>query len=203
MTDDDATDFVRLRALTNGSSVNTTTAQVVGVGAEGSDDEAERWDDVEVVQPAGLRAAPSQTATLEGLAMRRGDEAVVIHVLDKGATRQTPEDGETRLYGVGSGNATAVVRIRANGDIEVTAKSGQVVRVAASGGEVVISGGTLKNARVTDPLNVGTLVATAGPYPVLFTYIPGVAGATPPAPPGGVALTGVIASAGGAPNVKS
>jgi hypothetical protein len=203
MTDDDPTDFVRLRALTNGASVNTTTAQVVGVGAEGSDDAAERWDDVEVVQPAGLRAAPAQTATLEGLAMRRGDEAVVIHVLDKGATRQTPEAGETRLYGVGASNATAVIRVRANGDIEVTATGGQVVRIGAKNGEVVISGGTLKNARVTDPLNVGTLVATAGPYPVLFAYVPGTAGPTPPAPPGGVALTGVIASSGGNANVKS
>lgn len=203
MTDDDPTDFVRLRALANGTAANTMTAQVVGVGAEGSDDEAERWDDTEVVQAAGFRALPAQTATLEGLAMRRGDEAVVVHVIDKGATVQTLEAGESRVYGVGASNPTAVIRIRANGDIEVTAAAGQVVRVAASGGEVVLSGGTLKNARVEDALNVGTLVATAGPYPVLFTYVPGVPGPTPPAPPGGVALTGVIASSGGNANVKS
>lgn len=203
MTDDDATDFVRPRAITVGATTNTLTAQIVGVGAEGSDDSAERWDDAEVVQPAGLRALPSETNTLEGLAMRRGDEVVVIHLLDKGADRQTVEAGETRLYGVGTNNPTTVIRLRANGDIEITAKSGQVVRVGASGGEVVLSGGTLKNARVEDPLNVGTLVATAGPYPVLFTYIPGTAGPVPPAPPGGVALTGVIATSGGNPNVKS
>lgn len=194
MTDDDAADFVRLRAVAASTTRRVVTAQCIGAGAEGDDDGAERWDDAEVTQPLGLMAIPVQTATLEGYALRRGDEVVVNVIVDKGGAAQTVETGETRLYGVGSSNAAATVRIRANGDIEVT---------PAAGRSVILAGGTLKNARVTDPLNVGTLVATAGPYPVLFTYVPGVAGPTPPAPPGGVALTGVIASSGGADYVKS
>lgn len=194
MTDDDAADFVRLRAVTASTTRRVVTAQAIGAGAEGDDDGAERWDDAEVTQPLGLMAVPAQTTTLEGYALRRGDEVIVNVIVDKGAAAQTVEVGETRLYGAGSGNGAAVIRIRANGDIEVTPGSGQ---------SVILAGGTKKNARVEDPLNVGTLVATAGPYPVLFTYIPGVAGPTPPAPPGGVALTGVIATAGGAPFVKS
>lgn len=194
MTDDDAADFVRLRVVTASSTRRVVTAQAIGAGAEGDDDGAERWDDAEVTQPLGLMAVPTQSATLEGYALRRGDEIVVNVIVDKGAEAQTVETGETRLYGAGADNHAAVIRIRANGDIEVTPKAGQ---------SVVLAGGSLKNARVEDPLNVGTLVATAGPYPVLFTYVPGVAGPTPPAPPGGVALTGVIATSGGAPFVKS
>lgn len=101
-------------------------AQLVGAGEEGLDSEAESADDAETLQPAGLLARPAVTDTLEGIAVQRGDELVCLVLVDKGAATQSLEEGETRLYGVGSGNATTVIRVRANGDVEVS--TGGVVR---------------------------------------------------------------------------
>jgi hypothetical protein len=73
---------------------------------------------------------------------------------------------------------------------------------------IKLNGGNLKNARVTDPLAVGTLTGQAGPYPVVFTYVPtqNVGGVdTPGAPSSGpsVNLAGIVSNGGGATGVKS
>lgn len=203
---DDGIEFVTVTGVTVSSSSRALTAQAAALGSAGDNNASERFDGVEVTQPAGLMASPAVTSTTEAVCVRRGDELVALVLIDKGAAAQGVEAGETRLYGVGGDNATAVVRIRANGDVEVTAKSGRNVNLTVSGGgDVVLAGGSLKAARVTDPVNIGTITGIAGPYPVTFTTTLQDASGAPGAPVVGptATLAGVISNAGGAAHVKA
>lgn len=146
----DTLEFVKVVLVSASSTSRAVVANVAGLGAEGDDEGAERYDDCEAPQPAGLIAIPTLTATTEAVGIRRGDEMVLLCIIDKGAPAQTAEAGETRVYGVGSGNATAMVRIRASGAVEVTSKSGQ---------NVVLNGGTLSVARETDPVTTSATLA--------------------------------------------
>ena len=142
MRDDDSEDapvieFVNVTTAAASSSFRVATLQAVGVGAAGDDGAAERFDGVELAQPSGLFAVPTTTANTEAVIVRRGDEAVALVVIDKGAAPQNVEAGETRLHGVGGGNAAAVVRIRADGSIEVTSKTGLNVTLTAPAAGVV------------------------------------------------------------------
>lgn len=80
------------------------------------------------------------------------------------------------------------------------------VEINASG-DVVLQDGTLKAARVTDPVRVGTLAGTTavGGGPVTFTFIPFNADGVPQTPVVGPTITvaGVISNAGGASRVKA
>lgn len=195
---DDVIEFVKVTAATASTSSRVLTVQAAGVGAEGDDDGAQGFDAVEVAQPAGLMASPTLTRTTEAVAVRRGDELVALVLIDKGAAAQSVESGETRLYGVGSDNSTAVIRLRANGDVEITAKSARAIRLATSGGgDIVLNGGTLKVARVTDAVSVqltsvevGGITAPPGGGPCTLTS-------------GSLTLSGTIGSGGGATNVKA
>lgn len=195
---DDVIEFVKVTAATASTSSRVLTVQAAGVGAEGDDDGAQGFDSVEVAQPAGIMASPTLTATTEAVAVRRGDELIALVLIDKGAAAQSVEAGETRLYGVGSDNATAVIRLRANGDVEITAKSARAIRLATSGGgDIVLNGGTLKVARVTDAVSVqltsvevGGITAPPGGGPCTLTS-------------GSLTLSGTIGSGGGATNVKA
>lgn len=203
---DDGIEFVTVTGVTVSSSSRALTAQAAALGSAGDNNGAERFDGVEVTQPAGLMASPAVTSTAEAVCVRRGDELVALVLIDKGAPAQSVEAGETRLYGVGSDNAAAVIRIRADGAVEVTAKSGRNVNLTVSGGgDVVLAGGSLKVARVTDPVNIGTITAIAGPYPVTFTTALQDANGTPGAPVVGptATLSGVISNAGGAAHAKA
>lgn len=203
---EDGIEFVAVSGVAVSGNSRVVTAQAAAMGAEGDDNGSERFDNVEVTQPAGLMASPAITSTTEGVCVRRGDELVALVLIDKGAPAQSVEAGETRLYGVGSDNPTAVIRIRADGSIEITAKSAQDISLAVSGGgDVVLAGGTLKVARETDPVNIGTVTGIAGPYPVTFTTILQDANGTPGAPTVGATATlaGVISSAVCAANVKA
>ena len=193
----DALEILKVAALTVSSARRVLTASLRGVGSEGDDTDAEAFDDAEVAQPAGLMASPALTPTTEAVGFRRGDELVALVLLDKGAAVQSVEAGETRLYGVGADNATAVLRIRASGVVELSPKAGQ---------DAVLAGGTLKTARVTDPVCVGTLTATAGPWPVQFIWTPFDANGAPGAPVGPLptaTLAAVVSNAGGAAHVKA
>lgn len=195
---DEVIEFVKVTAATASTSSRVLTVQAAGVGAEGDDDGAQGFDAVEVAQPAGLMASPSLTGTTEAVAVRRGDELVALVLIDKGAPAQSVEAGETRLYGVGSDNSTAVIRLRANGDVEITAKSARAIRLATSGGgDIVLNGGSLKVARVTDAVSVqltsvevGGITAPPGGGPCTLTS-------------GSLTLSGTIGSGGGATNVKA
>ncbi len=195
---DDVIEFVKVTAATASTSSRVLTVQAAGVGAEGDDNGAQGFDSVEVAQPAGIMASPTLTATTEAVAVRRGDELIALVLIDKGAAAQSVEAGETRLYGVGSDNATAVIRLRANGDVEITAKSARAIRLATSGGgDIVLNGGTLKVARVTDAVSVQLTVAEVGG----ITAPPGGGPCTLTA--GSLTLSGTIGSGGGATNVKA
>lgn len=189
-------EFVNVTTASASATHRVATLQAVGVGAVGDDGAAERFDDVELAQPAGLFAVSDVTSTTEAIVIRRGDEAVAIVTIDKGRPPQNVEQGETRLHGVGGSNSAAVIRIRADGSIEIT---------PATGTDIVLNAGSLKVARDTDPVRIGTLTATAGPYPVTFvTTLVDADGApvsTTTSPT--ATLSGVISNAGGAPNVKA
>ena len=164
-------------ALTPSTARRTMTAQCVGVGAEGDDANAERLDVCEVMQPSGFAAAPALTATTEAVAVRRGDELVVLFLIDKGATAQTVESGESRLYGVGASNAATVIRIRASGAIEITSANNGHVTVTANGtGEIRLNGSSLKVAADTDPADLGSWThvpaSGAGVTPCSLSYTP-------------------------------
>lgn len=142
----DTLEFCKVVLVNASTTSRAIVANVAGLGAEGDDEGAERYDDCEAPMPAGLLAVPALTATTEAVGVRRGDEMVLLCIIDKGAPAQAVESGETRVYGVGSSNATAVIRIRADGDVEITPKAGQAVRIgggtlsAALNGVVVASG---------------------------------------------------------------
>jgi len=201
----DVLEFVKVTALRVSTTTRATTVQTAGAGAEGDDAGSESFDDVELVQPLGSMVSPELTDTTEAIAVRRGDELVALFLIDKGLPAQSVERGEHRLHGVGANSRTTMVRLRADGSIDVTSSNNGAVNINAHGtGEVVINGGTLKLARVTDPVRVGTLVGTAGPYPVSFTFTPqdadGVAGVPATGPT--VTLGGVVSNAGGASRAK-
>ncbi len=156
---DQLLDFVKLSRLTVSTARRVLTAQITGAGDAGDDATAETLSAVEVVQPLGLLAHPTLGATTEALIARIGDTAVALGLIDKGGAAQAVEAGEVRLYGPGSQNATAVVRIRADGSIEITAKSGlNVTATAPAAGVVILQNGSQAFVRGNDfstALNTG------------------------------------------------
>ena len=190
MMGDDVLDAVKVLSLTTSTTRRVMTAQCAARGSEGDDANAERFDGVEIAQPVGLMAQPALTATTEALAVRHGDELIALFVIDKGANVQAVEAGETRLYGAGTQNATTVIRLRSNGAIDITSANNGAINISANGtGDVVVNGGSLKVARVTDPTagHTHAFSLTAGPYPVVGTI---------------TSATDTIASSGGAARFK-
>jgi hypothetical protein len=145
-------EFSRVLSAAASSSTRCVTVQVAASGDEGdTDEDTERGDAVEVLQPLGLLSVPTVTATTQAPYMRVGDQLVATGIIDKGATAQAVETGGTKLYGAGSGNAAAVVYIRASGAIEVTAKSNVNVVITAGGtGLVVLQNGSQAFIRGND-----------------------------------------------------
>jgi phage gp45-like len=203
MDEDGALQFVRVTGVTASSSTRATTLQVAGVGSESNSNDGERFDGVESTQPAGLMASPAVTSTAEAVCVRRGDELVALVIIDKGAAAQNVEAGETRLYGVGGDNATAVIRLRANGDIDITAKSARSINLSVSGGgSVVLAGGSLEVARRTDPVTAAAgLLTTLGQIVTLLNTAGPVVGAPGTVTPFTGPTVGTITS--GAANVKA
>ena len=136
----DSLDLSFARVLTAEASTSTrcVTVQVAASGDEGdTNEDTERGDAVEVLQPLGLLAVPTVTSTTQAPFMRVGDQMVALGIIDKGAAAQSVEAQETRLYGAGSGNATANVRIRASGAVEVNSKTNTNITLTAGGTGVV------------------------------------------------------------------
>lgn len=170
------------------------TAQIRGAVTDDAPDDAEEHDEVEVLQPAGLLARPELTATTEAAVVMRGDEPVVILLIDKGATAQTPEAGEVRLHGVAAASATAVVRIRADGSVEITTTTNKHLTLTANGtGEVRVNGSAVKVAADQDPVDAGTLTFVPGTGGASLTYTP--PGGAPSGVTTGTSLVGKIAVA--------
>lgn len=160
------TDWKKVTEVRVGSKARVLVVDTRGAGSTGDDESAEFTDDSEVVQPLGLLARPKITKTLEALVLRTGDQDIVLALVDKGGDPISGlEEDEVRLHGLKE--RSAVIRIRANGDIEITPKAGR---------DVILAGGAAKVARVGD--------ATAGhAHSVVFNLT---------APPGGGTVTGSI-----------
>jgi hypothetical protein len=179
-------EFFKITNTEHADKVRSLLAQLRGVGITGQDDNAEPYDGAEIVQPLGLTARPKLTDTLEALVIRDGDEVIVVTMLDKGISTKTGDDpaveeSETRLHGASADNVTAIVRIKANGDIVIKPKSGQKVYVGdESGAQPMMPGDDWKNyikdevkaaidnLRSDSSSSIGphTHNGTAGPYPV-------------------------------------
>lgn len=182
---DDSIEFVKVTAATASTSSRVLTVQAAGVGAEGDDDGAQGFDAVEVAQPAGLMASPSLTATTEAVAVRRGDELVALVLIDKGAPAQSVEAGETRLYGVGSDNSTAVIRLRAVGAVQIVAKTGQRVDMQGAT-QAFVRGDDYSTALNTAVDAIKVLNLAVG------TFATAVGGALPPVAAAAVTLNTAI-----------
>ena len=170
-------EFGKVLGVTVSGNSRATTLQIAATGQEGDDDAAERIDAVEVLQPAGLMAAPSLSATAEAAFIRIGDEVVALALIDKGASSQSVEAGEVRLYGPGSGNASAVVRIRAAGSIEIVSAGATLVKLQ-DGSQPFVRGtvyadalGVFLDALKVVMLGISTFAAAVG------TALPPVAAA--------------------------
>ncbi len=176
--------------------------QLRGDGAAGDDDAAVPEDDAPFLGQLGVAVRPIVTATLEALGYQDGDEIRVMKLWDKARSPTDLEAGETRVFAVG--DLTARVRLKADG-LTVEARgatltitsSGAVQVTPAAGQDVVLSGGSLKVARVSDATVPGTTMAAW--IGAISTYVNGIAPgtATPPTD------FGTIATSGGAPHVRA
>lgn len=160
-------------------------------GAEGDRANARPADDVEVLQPLGLRVRPMapdpQRGTLEAFVIEQPNgERVALMLVDKApaAGDVLPEPGETLLHGLAE--RSAVVRIRPTGDIELTPKAGRAVILAGGSTPVAREG-----SATTGHVHAATfaLTAPAGGGPVTGTITIGSA-------------TDTVATGAGSPNVR-
>jgi hypothetical protein len=175
-------EFGKVLGVTVSGNSRATTLQIAATGQEGDDDGAERIDAVEVLQPAGLMAAPSLSATAEAAFVRIGDQVVALALLDKGASSQSVEAGEVRLYGPGSSNASATIRIRADGSIEIVSAGATVVKLQ-DGSQPFVRGttyadalGVFLDALKIVMLGIGTFATAVGVGTPLFPAVAIAAG---------------------------
>lgn len=191
--------FAKVLRTALGARARALFVQLRGLGDSANDDGAESIDDVEVLQPLGLFARPTIRASLEALIVELGEEVLAIALGDKGAgVLNDVEEGETRVYS--AGGSTCRVRLRADGSIDIEATSNKNIRITSAGsGDVVLNGGSLKVARVTD----STSGHTHGPGTLVVVVPPGGAGGTFPVTGATASATDTIASSGGAARVKA
>ena len=185
---DDVIDAVKVLSLATSTTRRVMTAQCAARGSEGDDANAERFDGVEIAQPVGLMAQPALTATTEALAVRHGDELIALFLVDKGAPAQAVESGEARMYGVGAGNATAVIRIRNSGAVEIASAGATVVKLQ-DGSQPFVRGTTYADALGTGIDALKTLNTAIG------TFATAVGGATPAVAAAAVTLNTAIGAA--------
>lgn len=154
-------------------------------------------DDVEVIQPLGVRAKPVVRAGTEACVFELANGQRVAILVDKtrdeGAVE--PADGEVVMGGLAA--PAAVVHIKADGSIEVSSAGDGHVTVTANGtGEIRLNGSALKVAADTDPVDLGTwthtpAAGTGVATPCSLSYTP-PGGASAPIAPGGTAVTGKV-----------
>lgn len=129
-------------AAANGVRTLMAQLQVPTAGAEPIP-----GDDVEVIQPLGVRAKPVVRAGTEACVFELANGQRVCILVDKtrdeGAVE--PADGEVVVGGLAA--PSAVVHLKADGSIEIT---------PAAGKDVVLNGGTKKVARETDAVTAST-----------------------------------------------
>ncbi len=137
--------FVKVTLTSLSTKVRTVLAQIRGAGATGADDDAEPMDGVEVNTPIGFDSRPVLTDTTELLTFRIGAQIVGLYIIDKGRADKLDdpelEEGETRVSG--AKESSAMLRVRADGDLVSLAKSGKVVSlgVEVADGKWIIGDG--------------------------------------------------------------
>jgi hypothetical protein len=164
-------EFMRVVATRLGTRARVLLAQLRGAGNEGDDDDAEPFDDAEVVHPAGYLARPPNPATTVPLVHRDGDEAVVIALVDKGlGVVNDLAIGEVRITGVSAANVVAALRILASGQFTITSKTGTPIHLygaeQTSNMKPVAHEGSLTTGHVHTETGVGL---RAGWLPVVGT----------------------------------
>lgn len=167
-----------------------------------------------VAQKETVRVAAAYAGNGFGLYMRPSVDDEVIVIWPDGA----PDNGGILIGRVWSASDQPPSKAGDDPeDVLLMVESGKNIRIVVQGGgKIVLEGevqlgsedAALKNARVSDPLAVGTVTAQAGPFPVVFTYIPtmNVQGTdTPGIPSAGpsISLAGIISNSGGADSVNS
>jgi len=146
-------EFARLLASSVGTRFRTLLGHVAMNGNEDQNEEedSERMDQCEVVQPLGLAARPKINKKTECVVLREGDEVVILGMLDKSGPVHDIEEGETQVYS--PAEPSCRIRLRANGDIEITAKAAR---------DVVVNNGTKNVARVDDHIVLKQIAFTPG-----------------------------------------
>lgn len=186
--------FAKVTLTSLATGVRALLGQLRGLGQDGDDAGAEPYDDAELLNPIGLVARPTRGATLQALLVEVGEELLGLLVRDKGKPVWSDvEEGETRVYS--ANNAACRVRLRNDGSIDIEAGPGADIR---------LNGGSLKLARVSDPVLVGNLTV-GGVGGVVLTFTPVDASGAPGLPIGPsatVQLSAVIPNATGAPHAK-
>jgi phage gp45-like len=124
--------------------------------------------------PFGIRSRPP--AGVEAFVIYLGGGATRGVMLGAESAKYGPSDlaeGEVAIYCIKAGTA---LKLDKDGAITATGqgasqiqidKNGKVTVTAAVGQDIILNGGTLKVARVTDPLK-----GTAGPYPIVGVVDP-------------------------------
>lgn len=169
--------FLKVTRTRLGDRARALLLQIRGYGAEGADDTAEAQDDVELVQPFGLFARAVIADGLEALAVEIGDSTLGLALINKALSTLDVEEGETRLYG--AKESSCRVRLRADGSMDIEAKSGAAIRITTAGGaNIVLNGGSLDVARKTDAVS---------PTAAMTTWMSQVATAINALAPGSVA----------------
>lgn len=181
--------FLKITRTRLGNRARTLLAQVRGYGSEGADDAAEAQDDIEVVQPLGLFARAVIADGLELLAAEIGDSTLGLAVINKALSALDVEEGETRLYG--AKESSCRVRMRADGSIDVEAKSGAAIRITTAGGaNIVLNGGTLDVARKTDAVSPSAAMVTWMSQVATAINVLAPGSVAPPAPTSFATITG-------------
>jgi len=108
--------------------------------------EGELFDELELWQGYGIATRPpAGSEILVLIAGPAGQSAVAIGGTSRADRPTDIEQDEVRLYGVQVGGSQAAVRMRADGDVDVDAATGQTVNLTG-GDEPIVLGTQLYNA---------------------------------------------------------
>lgn len=126
-------------------------------------------------------------------------ETCQYNLNEKQTTFKISQQGQVDL--VAAQDAQVEIR-NAKGSVVTILPSGQInidTRGASPQPDVIVNGGELRVARDTDPVDWGSCTATAGPYPVMFTYF--APGSATPGPPDATLIPSPVID-GGADHFK-
>lgn len=118
----------RIRSTQVGSNTGVVTASMDGAGDSTDDNETERANGAEIVQPLGIAARPKISANSEAVIARSGDDIVVLAVIDKSAQPVATDEGDTIVYATGKPRE-CYSRYKDDGSIRVFMSAGKDMRI--------------------------------------------------------------------------